>query len=189
MLTQEELKFLRDLQKRLREGDHVSTAFPRYWGLKDYKWVPEDDNKYVAENYTGNQKNVIWDPDDLTEYVASDFIDYIREDIIGSTFMTDSEEARLEVLLDLLVDLEGNIDPEVFEEISLITNTYFEILPMKEVIVNIEGVLFLSLEEAQEHIKENYYHYTGRVYPYGYYAWRSKDYEKLMRIVFEGDFN
>lgn len=182
-----DLVFLKDLQKRLKEGNHVSTAFPRHWGLKDYKWVPIHPEGYSPTNATGATKQVIWDPEGVCEYEVPEFLEYMEDELIPNCVADSDSLDDLECFYQILSE-STELDHNAFECAMEILDVPLELLEVEEVQYSVEGPIFLSLEEAMSHIKQNHYHYTSKVHPYGYHGWRSGDYEQLMRIVFESDF-
>lgn len=186
-MENKDLAFLKDLQKRLKEGNHVSTAFPRHWGLKDYKWIPIHPEGYSSTNATGATKQVIWDPEGVCEYEVPEFLEYLEDELIpGCTADYESLKDLNDMYQEMSISTE--VDPNMFDDIMLILDSSLELLEVEEVQYSVEGPIFLTLEEAVEHINQNHYHYTSKVHPYGYHGWRSGDYEHLMRIVFESDF-
>lgn len=55
-------------------------------------------------------------------------------------------------------------------------------VPVKKVSRNAEGTFFLTLRDAQEHIRANYYHYRNP-HTYAMTAFRSPSFEKLLGIL------
>ena len=49
--------------------------------------------------------------------------------------------------------------------------------------------MFLTLREAEEHLKANYYHYTPQAHTYGMCAWRSPEVAQLIKLLHTVDFD
>lgn len=168
-----DLEFLKDLQKRMNEGDHVYQAEPRFWVLRQDVdiIVKENDlytNKVYVETYTGTEFHTI---KDLLDFMRNEDIEYRLIELIGGF---------------------GSIE-EVFDNIKAINNEmdtyYFEIVYKDTVTEIIENTFFLTKEKAIEHIKQNAYHYNSSVRPYGMTGWRSPDFERLFDILTKADFD
>ncbi len=61
-------------------------------------------------------------------------------------------------------------------------------VPMHERRAAVEDTLFLTLRECREHIERNRHHYN-RPYTYVQTAWRSPQFEKLINILQQVDWN
>lgn len=57
-----------------------------------------------------------------------------------------------------------------------------ECVPVHKVDRNADGTFFLTLKDAQEHIRDNYYHYRDP-HTYAMTAFRSPSFEKLLGIL------
>lgn len=60
-------------------------------------------------------------------------------------------------------------------------------IPVRTVEFNVEGPIFLTMKEAQEHIKANSHHYN-KPRPYAETAWRCPDEERLWKLLQEIDW-
>lgn len=43
--------------------------------------------------------------------------------------------------------------------------------------------MFLTKEEAKQHLKVNHYHYTSKAHTYAMTAWRAPKVERLLKIL------
>lgn len=53
----------------------------------------------------------------------------------------------------------------------------------------VPDTMFLTLREAEEHLKANYYHYTTGAHTYGMHAWRSPEVAQLIKLLHTVDFD
>ncbi|MNV83812.1 hypothetical protein D3C71_1776370 [compost metagenome] len=51
-----------------------------------------------------------------------------------------------------------------------------------------QNTMFLTKQEAKDHIKSNHYHYTKEAHTYAMTAWRAPKVERLLKILSEFDF-
>lgn len=164
-LTNKEIMFLKDLGKELREQSNDCQASPRFWTVGDYVV------KIVADGYGDDSKILVpewewqlFDMFDLKNNVSED-CDFSEE------VMKDFESAYdLYELLDLVqehVDSEASI-VQVSKEHVIRPNT-----------------MFLTKQEAKDHIELNHYHYTSEAHTYAMTAWRAPKVERLLGILYK----
>ena len=60
---------------------------------------------------------------------------------------------------------------------------HYQVTGYREEEYIVQDTMFLTLREAQDHIKRNYYHYSDKVHPYAMTAWRSPQVSKLIDIL------
>ncbi|UPI11969.1 hypothetical protein [Bacillus phage SBSphiJ1] len=176
----EEIQFLKDLQQELKTQDKDCQAAPRFWALMDYRWVetspdeyerisivfPEEYEDYVLDDLVSDIIN--YNPDCSYCYtVDHDAIDDLRE--MEDYFMTDEDE--------LLKWFQTNIDSEAY------------LVYTKEEEFIVPNTMFLTKQEAKNHIKVNHYHYTSKVHTYAMTAWRAPKVEKLLNILENFDWD
>lgn len=163
-LSKEDIQFLKDLGKELREQDTDCQASPRFWTVGDYE------ERIGGEGYGSEVKYLIPDWD----YALLTF-----------------DELKLR----LLEDEDNDFTPEELEEIKNI-EYYDDILSYirgcceepREVEVSKEHIkhnntMFITKQDAKDHIKANHYHYTKEAHTYGLTAWRSPKVERLWKIL------
>lgn len=171
-ITQEEIEFLKDLQKEMNTQDHVGQADPRYWTIKDYEKIYGDDlyNVDGIELYDTDSRETVCTMeygflDIHTEYKA------IKEYLLEK-HSEDFEEDDFEYIFEKS-DLVSLIEEKGYDD------RYRIIEYQKESTYN--GV-FLTHKAAAEHLKSNYYHYSRNAHTYALTAWRSNE-EKLWKIL------
>ena len=62
------------------------------------------------------------------------------------------------------------------------------LLPLKKESYIVKNTMFLTKQDARDHIEANHYHYTKDVHTYVMTAWRSPTVEKLIKILETADF-
>ena len=55
----------------------------------------------------------------------------------------------------------------------------------EDVRINYPSTLFLTYEDACDHLRKNYYHYSENAHPYAMTAWRDPTCERLWKILQE----
>ena len=155
----EELTFLKELSEELKTQDKNSQAAPRFWALMDYKWEPTGDD--WAEGYHYFDGEYTWK-------TVEEFVDYLEKEFDGSYATEISDD----------VDLE-----ELINSINMQENTDFRSIPVKKESFIVPNTMFLTKVEAEDHIKQNSYHYSNKVHTYSMTAWRAPKVEKLLKIL------
>lgn len=161
----EELTFLKELSEELKTQDKDSQAAPRFWTLKDYRWEPTDD---WADAYH------YFDGEETTWKTVEEFVDYLEKEFDGNYASELLDDIDLEELMFSINDQEG---------------TNFRSVPVKKESFIVPNTMFLTKAEAQEHIKQNSYHYSSKVHTYAMTAWRAPKVEKLLKILENFDWN
>lgn len=167
-MNNETINFLKNLQNIMKTQDTDIQAKPRFWVVRDYKFV-------ASYEGCGERVSIIL-PSDNHAVPIEEYYDYIIENSSEEDYSLNLlEELKLEVNMG---DYEGILewckrndrdDAFLFEEIEeafIAPNTFF-----------------ITKEEAQNHIKANKHHYTNRAHTYAMTAWRSPVVEKLWDIL------
>lgn len=170
MSREQDLKFLKDLQSELKTQEVDSQAAPRFWVLRDYKWV------LVPEGY-GTEKR-IYDRED--EHTVEEFKRIIKEsyeeDMLSDGFVDSIDYAEDE---SILVDLVNTyMDSCEFELFDVVRESFI-----------VQDTMFLTKQEAKDHIQANHYHYSDKVHTYAMTAWRAPKVQKLLEILESFDFD
>lgn len=190
-LSNDDIKFLKELQKELNTEDNVGTASPRYWVIRqperiyhvdrdeaDYYVFLDDDyqeltleelKNYLEDVYDDNLKSV-----DIKDGVLTfEYLDEFSEEIEKYTidFYNSSLESSYSVdkVLELL-ELEVNV-------------VYY-----KEIDATVDNCMFLTQIDAENHLRANDYHYHEEARTYCMCGWRSPRFERLINILSKTDF-
>ncbi|MER2001213.1 MAG: hypothetical protein ABS862_01220 [Carnobacterium inhibens] len=164
--------FMKQLGKELREQDNDGQAYPRYWSIMDYKWV---------EDTVNPERTVVYDADAAAVGEISEYV---------KTFLEDLDEDELLEKAEWIESLYLNLELNDFEDVKNILqdefgagDLYLYEESLKDFIV--PNSMFLTKEEAKQHLKSNHYHYHKDAHTYAMTAWRAPKVERLLRILEE----
>ncbi|QBP91542.1 hypothetical protein E1A90_09800 [Bacillus mycoides] len=106
-------------------------------------------------------------------------VEYV-EDIIKGKIDQELNKDQIEELKDMK-EWESGEDLFEFIKENIDDNCYL-VYEMKQSFI-VPGPIFLTKEEAKEHIELNDYHYTDEVHTYAMTAWRAPKVERLLNIL------
>lgn len=163
-----DIQFLKELQLELNSQETDCQAAPRFWAVGDYKWVECSEGN--AEQYS------VYLPSDGESYE----INYFLSDVL------DKEDLSEEVLEEFK---EIGCEDSAYEWIKDHYDEDASLHPEREEHYVRENTMFLTKEEAKQHIESNHYHYTKKAHTYAMTAWRAPKVERLLKILSEFDFD
>lgn len=169
-ITQEDIGFLKELQKEMNTQDHLSQADPRYWTIRDYEKIYGEDlnNSDGIELYDiEDGKSVCDEPYRMFSVGLKEIKEYLLEN-----FKEDFKEEDFKYIWDTS-ELKDLLEEKGYED-------RFRII--KYQIVSTYTGVFLTHKAAAEHLKANHYHYSHDAHTYALTAWRSNE-EKLWKIL------
>ena len=172
MSREEDLEFLKNLQEELKTQDRDSQASPRFWVVR--QWEKE----VTHSDFSEGQLIVIFDGDYSEFDDESDIGDFID-------FMENHHEKEWDCIKDKKFYEDMSDIIEVLEEECF---DGFTIYDYKKVPVIKENTMFLTKQEAREHIEANYYHYNKSAHTYAMTAWRAPKVQKVLEILENFDF-
>jgi len=163
----EEIEFLKELQQELKTQDHDYQAAPRFWTVGDYRWIrtSEDD----AERYS------VYLPNDAECYELQAFLKEVPTECYAIEDV--SEFQNIDCETEAIEWIQNNIDEDA------------ELIPEKKEHFTQPNTMFLTKQEAKDHIRLNHYHYTDEVHTYAMTAWRAPKVERLLNILETFDWN
>lgn len=164
----DDIHFLKDLQNELKTQDNDCQAAPRFWSIMDYKWV------VTAEDY--HDRTSIFFVNDCETIELQQYVD----DILECEIDHDLEAGELEELEELV---EYHSDTDIFEWINEKIDADCYLVYEKEEAFIAPNTMFLTKEEAKEHLRKNHYHYSPRAHIYAMTAWRAPKVERLLKIL------
>lgn len=175
-ITEDEIRFLKELQKEMNTQDSCGQADPRYWVIRDF-------DKVYGEKLNN--------PDGLTVYNSDDGNEVceIEYRMFGSSKMADEILKELEEQEYELSDNDKQTICDAYDLDSLIEaleELDFSVMQY-EIVPKYFG-MFLTQKAAEEHLRANYYHYSGNATTYAMTAWRSKEADMLYKILHSVDF-
>lgn len=190
-LSNDDIKFLKELQKELNTEDNVGTATPRYWVIRqperiyhvdrdaaDYYMFVDDDyqeltleelKNYLEDVYDDNLKSVDIKDGVLTFEYLNEFSEKIERYTIDFNNLPLESSYSVDKVLELL-ELEVDV-------------VYY-----KEVDATVDNCMFLTQIDAENHLRANDYHYHEKARTYCMCGWRSPRFERLIKILSKTDF-
>ena len=185
-----EKEWLKKLQKELITNrlNENGNADPLYYTIRDYKKIEVPDG-------CGDEIQV-YDYDETESYTLEQFIinklnsDYTKdmllenEDIMSEIDIQYENGFISEYVSDIEIHNAGNLVRELedlFPEIrvcEVADEPYF-----------VENEIFLTRKHAENHLKANRHHYTKDAHTYGMTSQRSYEYEHLIKLLHEIDWD
>lgn len=175
-ITEDEIQFLKKLQKEMNTQDNCGQADPRYWVIRDF-------DKVYGEKLNNPDGFTVYDSDDGNDVCE------IEYRIFGSSKMADEILKELEEQEYELSDDDKQTICDAYDLDSLIEaleELDFSVMQY-EIVPKYSG-MFLTQKAAEEHLRANYYHYSGNATTYAMTAWRSKEADRLYKILHSVDF-
>lgn len=175
----EDFQFLKDLQKQMQhesKHDYDSQASPRFWVIMDYRKVPG------AEGYDSCEFEYFHNDGDYTSFENFDELKEFLEEYYEDDIQ-ESEELQEILTEEDFAELWDYVDS------NLNNDELFGGLWVKEEGFIAPNTMFLTKEEAKNHLKLNHYHYSAKAHTYAMTAWRAPKVERLVKILNEFDFD
>lgn len=175
MAKKEDLEFLSDLQQELKTQEIDSQAAPRFWVVRQWERKVTDSSfadGVVLIDIEGGEHIDFYDDCNM-----QDFVNHMKEHRPEDWENIDTNYGYHEMadLIEIIMENECLDD--------------FIIYSYEEVPVIKENTMFLTKQEAKDHIKSNYYHYNNSVHTYAMTAWRAPKVERLLKILETFDFS
>lgn len=188
-LSNEDIKFLKELQKEINTEYTGGTANPRYWVIRQPEriyHVDEDDAdcfEYIDER----------DRHELTLEDLKDKLEFLCDDNLKSVEIKDGVltfeyfEAWLEDVEEYKVDYD-NFNRDGRDKILELLEFDVSVVYYKEVDVTVDNCMFLTQIDAENHLRANDYHYHEEARTYCMHGWRNPRFERLINILSNTDF-
>ena len=193
-LTQADVAFLSELQHEINTQPHLCQADPRFWVIMDYEYreaAGDDDVSRICFFRDGYA---------VEQYFTQAFLaaaygeacDLCGEDY-GAEWLDKYSLKRVRNEDGSLSFRDkfgfGNID-QAIEDVCMDyaeAHCYTVVFETKYRTIA-QNTMFLTLAEAEAHLKANYYHYDEEAHTYAMRARRSPQVEQLYGILHEVDF-
>ena len=189
-LSNDDIKFLKELQKEINTEYTGGTANPRYWVIRQPEriyHVDEDDAdcfEYIDER--DRHELTLEDLKDKLEYLCDDNLKSVE--VKNGVLTFEYFESWLEEVEEYKVDYDiYNRDgrDRILELLEFdVTVVYY-----KEVDVTVDNCMFLTQIDAENHLRANDYHYHEKARTYCMCGWRSPRFERLINILSKTDFD
>lgn len=161
-LSNEDIEFLKELGQEMKEQENDCQASPRYWTVGDYE------DRLVPDGY--GDKTKIFLPDDCETIAIEDCVEFIAQHDV----LTDEE---LRDLSDEYADYD-----DILEAVQLIDGGA-NMFQVERTHIIKPNTMFLTKQEAKDHITANHYHYTNEAHTYAMTAWRAPKVKRLFEIL------
>ncbi len=181
-VTEAEILFLKELQKEMNTQDTFATADPRYWIIKGKRKL------YYADEEDADGIDLLDKNNRVCAAGLENIASFIKN-MFSINCHYDSENNCITVY-------DGNGSDDIWlytvQEINDLLKKYFVDRYHCENFVietyDYPNTLFLTYEDAVEHLKKYSYHYDKDAHPYCCCAQMSPRLERLYKILHEVDF-
>ena len=189
-LSNDDIKFLKELQKELNTEDTVGTASPRYWVIKQPKRI------YHLNEDEANYYEFIdeCEKDELTLEDLKDKLEFLCDDNLKSVEVKDGVltfeyfDEWLEKVEKYKVDYD-NYYTDGRDKILELLESDVSVVYYKEVDATVDNCMFLTQIDAENHLRANDYHYHEKARTYCMHGWRNPRFERLINILSKTDFD
>lgn len=179
-LSQEEIAFLMNLQKEMNTQDHLATADPRYWVIRDYKRRYGKELKSVDGYcfYDKCHNTKIAEAESLSDALdeAKEYFIENHADCFTIGDFDTEDETDTNVITDLFINA---LRKYGFDGI--------ELLEYEEIAV--DSQIFFSHKAAEEYLEKFHYHYTSKAHTYCDCALYNDEMTQLVNILHKADFS
>ena len=167
-LSKEDIEFLKQFGKELKDQENDCQASPRYWTVGD--WV-----ETRVPNGEGDTRFLLpeWD------YATLEF-DELKKELLGEYKDCFSESQISEI--EELVDFGFYADDDLLEMAKKV-DLDASIIGVEDKHIIRPNTMFLTKQEAKDHIAANHYHYTNKAHTYAMTAWRAQKVKRLFEIL------
>lgn len=193
-ITKEDIAFLSALQAEMNTQPHLCQADPRFWVIMDYEYRKAGEDDDVSRICMISCGAAIDELDEPTLLAAAyeDAWNLGGEDYAAEWL--DKYDLQRAEEDDGHYSIRWKWPTGNTEELERICEYYassrgFTYVLKTKYPVIAANTMFLTLAEAEAHLKANYYHYDTEAHTYAMTAWRSPQVEQLYKLLHEVDFN
>lgn len=168
---QDDIRFLKELQHELKNQENDGQAAPRFWAIMDHEY------QITGEGH--HDRVSVYDTNVAESYEVDEYAKLQLENNNPSD--------------DDIIELgEIMLSNEYFRERDLIkwikeNRSEAIIFYEKEESVIKQNTMFVTKQEAKDHLKANSHHYSNKAHIYAMTAWRAPKVARLLSIL--KDFN
>ena len=189
-LSNEDIKFLKELQKEINTEYTGGTANPRYWVIRQPEriyHVDEDEADYFEFIDERNRH-------ELTLEDLKDRLEFLCDDNLKSVEVKDGVltfeyfEEWLEDVEEYKVDY-NNYNRDGRDKILELLEFDVTVIYYSEIDVTVDNCMFLTQIDAENHLRANDYHYHEEARTYCMCGWRNPRFERLINILSKTDFD
>lgn len=189
-LSNDDIKFLKELQKELNTEDNVGTATPRYWVIKQperiYHLEEDEADYYVFIDECDKYELTLEDLKDKLEFLCNDNLKSVE--VKDGVLTFEYFDEWLEEVEKYKVDYD-NCYTDGRDKILELLESDVSVAYYKEVDATVDNCMFLTQIDAENHLRANDYHYHEKARTYCMCGWRSPRFERLINILSRTDFD
>lgn len=171
----DDIQFLKELQTELKTQGHDCQASPRFWTLMDYKWV------VTEEGY--HDRTSLCFPNGEDSITTDEFVKSVLDGKIKPCKMLFNKEFTEEQIEGLETSYELGYEEEICDWARENYDSECYLIYEKEESFIVPDTMFLTKQEAKNHLKNNAHHYSNKAHTYAMTAWRSPKVERLLKIL------
>ncbi len=171
--------FLKWIQKEMNEQDQFAQADPRYWVIQGTQRVYGTEDGYPCICRPDEPPITSWE--EIRKLIDSTLK---KEYGVEGNYALLKPGDYIEVYIDgeemdTLFDMDAAAEWLNDHDVDARASTF------EDARINYPSTLFLTYEDACDHLRKNYYHYSEDAHPYAMTAWRDPTCEKLWKILQE----
>ena len=189
-LSNDDIKFLKELQKELNTEDNVGTANPRYWVIRQperiYHLDEDEADYYVFIDECDKYELTLEDLKDKLEFLCDDNLKSVE--VKDGVLTFEYFDEWLEKVEKYKVDYD-NCYTDGRDKILELLESDVSVAYYKEVDATVDNCMFLTQIDAENHLRANGYHYHEKARTYCMCGWRSPRFERLINILSKTDFD
>lgn len=189
-LSNDDIKFLKELQKELNTEDNVGTATPRYWVIRQperiYHLDEDEADYYVFIDECDKYELTLEDLKDKLEYLCDDNLKSVE--VKDGVLTFEYFDEWLEEVEQYKVDYD-NCYRDGLIKISELLEFEVRVIYYSEIDVTADNCMFLTQIDAENHLRANDYHYHEEARTYCMHGWRNPRFERLIKILSKTDFD
>lgn len=189
-LSNDDIKFLKELQKELNTEDNVGTATPRYWVIRQperiYHLDEDEADYYMFIDECDKYELTLEDLKDKLEYLCDDNLKSVE--VKDGVLTFEYFDEWLEDVEEYKVDYD-NCYIDGRDKILELLESDVSVAYYKEVDATVDNCMFLTQIDAENHLRANDYHYHEKARTYCMCGWRSPRFERLINILSKTDFD
>lgn len=189
-LSNDDIKFLKELQKELNTEDNVGTASPRYWVIRQperiYNLDEDEANYYMFIDEYDHQELSL---DDLKVMLEDTDDDNLKSVEVKDGVLTfEYFDKYLEKIETYDIDF-NNLYTDGRDKILELLEFEVRVIYYSELDVTVDNCMFLTQIDAENHLRANDYHYHEEARTYCMHGWRNPRFERLIKILSKTDFD
>ena len=189
-LSNDDIKFLKELQKEINTEDNVGTASPRYWVIRQPERIYHLD-EYEADYYEfidecDKYELTLEDLKDKLEFLCYDNLKSVevKDGVLTFEYFDEWSEEVEEYKVNY-----DNCYTDGRDKILELLESDISVVYYKEVDETVDNCMFLTQIDAENHLRANDYHYHEKARTYCMCGWRNPRFERLINILSKTDFD